>query len=199
MPRIRMVEYETASPDERTTLDWIVGRYGRATNMKRTLARSPVALRAMMVWYDLHDAVRPFLGDRLTAIFCHAISAQSDCLICSTYFRRDLLDAAENPDELRLDDREEVVVAFGRQVTTDSNGVDDALYGRLASYFSEEQIVDLTAFATQMIATNIFNNALEIRLDDELERYRLRPAVGGAIGDTAGGAIGGTAGGSARG
>ena len=189
MPRIRMVEYETASPDERTTLDWIVGRYGRATNMKRTLARSPVALRAMMVWYDLHDAVRPILGERLTAIFCHAISAQSDCLICSTYFRRDLFEAGENPDELRLDDREETVVAFGLQVTKDSNAVDDALYVRLGTYFSEEQIVDLTAFAAQMIATNVFNNALDIRLDDELERYRLRPSVSSSAGSASSEAV----------
>ena len=32
--------------------------------MKRTLARSPVALRSLMTWYDLRDEVAAFLGER---------------------------------------------------------------------------------------------------------------------------------------
>ncbi|MBA3876828.1 MAG: hypothetical protein C0498_07805 [Anaerolinea sp.] len=180
MPRIEPLEYQTATPDEHATLDWIAGRWGRTTNMKRTLARSPIALRALMEWYPLHDAVLPVLGERLTAIFCHAISSQSDCLICSTYFRRELIDAGENPDALVLDDRERAVVAFGRQITTDANGVDDALYARLAALFTPEQIVELTAFGALMIATNVFNNALRVDLDDDLQRYRLPRVADGA-------------------
>ena len=34
------------------------------------------------------------------------------------------------------------------------------------------QIVALTAFAAMMIATNIFNNALEVELDEYLFAYR---------------------------
>jgi len=183
LPRIEPLEYQTATPDERATLDSIAERWGRATNMKRTLARSPVALRALMEWYPLHETVRPVLGERLTAIFCHAISSQSDCLICSTYFRRELIDAGENPDELVLDDRERAVVAFGRQITTDANGVDDALYARLDALFTPEQLVELTAFGALMIATNVFNNALRVDLDDDLQKYRLpRVAQGAARG-----------------
>src|SRR5688572_31623686 len=61
---------------------------GRMTNMKWTLAHSPAALEALLQWYPLHDEVAPLLGERRTQIFCHAISAQNDCLICSTFFRR---------------------------------------------------------------------------------------------------------------
>lgn len=180
MPRIEPVEDQTATPDELARLDSIVQRWGRATNMKRTLAHSPIALRALMEWYPLHDAVLPVLGERLTAIFCHAISSQSECLICSTYFRRELIEAGENPDELVLDDRERVVVAFGRQMMTDANGVDDVLYARLAEFFTPDQIVELTAFGALMIATNVFNNALRVDLDDDLQRYRLPRVADGA-------------------
>ena len=41
-----------------------------------------------MTWYPLRDTVQPFLGERLTTLFAHAISSETDCLICSTFFRR---------------------------------------------------------------------------------------------------------------
>lgn len=176
MPRIEPLEHATATPAQRAALDEIIARWGRATNMKRTLARSPVALHALMEWYPLRDVVEPVLGERLTAIFCHAISAQSDCLICSTYFRRELIDAGENPDELVLDEREQAVVDFGRQLMVDSNGVTDELYRRLAAFLTPEQIIDLTTFGALMIATNVFNNALGVPLDEYLYGYRRRDA-----------------------
>ena len=83
-----------------------------------------------MEWYPLRDTVRPFLGDRLTTLFAHAISAETDCLICSTFFRRMLIDSGENPDRLTLDERDRVVVAYGRQLATDSHAVSDAMYAR---------------------------------------------------------------------
>ncbi len=172
MARIEPLEHATATPAQRATLDEITARWGRATNMKRTLARSPVALRALMEWYPLHDAVEPVLGERLTAIFCHAISAQSDCLICSTYFRRELIEAGENPDELALDEPEQAVAEFGRQLMIDSNGVSDELYARLSAFLTDEQIIDLTTFGALMVATNIFNNALHVPLDEYLFAYR---------------------------
>ncbi|MGA2742268.1 MAG: hypothetical protein ABSG65_33115 [Bryobacteraceae bacterium] len=41
------------------------------TNMKRTLAYSPAALRAYMEWYPLRDEVAGFLGDRLDVLSPH--------------------------------------------------------------------------------------------------------------------------------
>jgi hypothetical protein len=180
MPRIAPITFETATPAERATLAEIAQQYGRATNMKRTMAHSLPALHALLEWYPLHDAVRPFLGERLTALFCHAISTQADCLLCSTYFRRELIASGADPEDLMLDEREQAVVGFGRQLAKDANRVDDALYARLAAYFSPEQIVALTAFAGLMIATNVFNSALKVELDDDLESYRLPLVAEGA-------------------
>lgn len=173
MPHIEPLEFEDAAPAERATLEEIARRFGRATNMKRTMARSQPALHALLEWYPLHDAVQPFLGERLTALFCHAISARAGCLLCSTYFRRALIEAGETPESPALDDREQSVVEFGRRLAADANGVDDALFARLSAHFSGEQIVALTAFGGLMIATNVFNSALGVDLDDDLEPYRL--------------------------
>lgn len=172
MPRIRPVEYAEATPDQRATHDRVVGEHGRITNMKRTLLHSMPAFHALMEWYPLRDTVQPFLGERLTDLFAHAISAETDCLICSTFFRRTLTEAGEDPDKFQMNGREELVVEFGRCLAKPFARVPDGLYSRLAAEFTDEQIVALTAFGAMMVATNVLNNALEIDLDGYLEPYR---------------------------
>jgi chloramphenicol-sensitive protein RarD len=172
MARIRPLEYADVEPAMRAEYDRQIAANGRVTNLKGTLAHSPVAFRALMQWYALRDEVRPFLGDRLTTLFAHAISAATDCLICSTFFRRHLIDTGENPDALTLDERERAVVEYGRQLARDPNGVGDELYGRLERFFPPAQIVALTAFGGLMVATNLVNNALRVDLDEYLQPYR---------------------------
>lgn len=103
--------------------------------MKRTLAHFPAALYASIRWYDLHAEVRGFPGDRLATLFTHAVSAETDCLICSTVFRRWLTEAGEDPDALVLDDRERAVVGYGWQLARDANRVTDEQYAAAAVVF----------------------------------------------------------------
>ena len=76
----------------------------RMTNMKWTAARSPESLAMLLTWYPLFDRIAGFLGERRAQLLAHAISDRNECLICSTYFRRILIDAGEDPAELRLDE-----------------------------------------------------------------------------------------------
>ncbi len=172
MPRIEPLEKADADPKMRAAYDRIEATQGRMTNMKRTLAHEPVAMEALLQWYPLRDTVQPFLGERLTILYVHAISTETDCLICSTFFRRLLIESGEDPEALKLDDREQTLVSFGRQLVTDANGVSDALFARVAEHFSPREIVALTAFGGLMVATNIFNNALKVDLDEYLYDYR---------------------------
>jgi alkylhydroperoxidase family enzyme len=176
MPRIRPIDPESAPADTRETYARAKERFGRVTNMKATLLHSQPAFDALMTWYDLREAVVPFLGERLADLFSHAISAGTDCLICSTYFRRALIDAGVNPDELQLDEREKVVVEFGQCLAQPFSRVPDDVYARISALFSDEQIVALTAFGAMMVATNVVNNVLEVELDDYLAEYR-KPAA----------------------
>jgi hypothetical protein len=172
MARIPPVDESSAPAQSRELAAAHAATGSRMTNMKWTLAHSPVALDALLQWYPLHDQVAPLLGERRTWLFCHAISTQSDCLICSTFFRRLLIDAGEDPDALELDDLDALVVDFGRRLADDPHNVDDELYARLAERFDDEQIVLLTAFGAIMVATNVFNDALRVDLDGYLEPYR---------------------------
>lgn len=176
MSRITPLEPNTASPAQQATLKHIDAHYGSATNMKRTLARSPVALHALLEWYPLRDEVKAFLGERGVTLFCHAISTGSACVLCSTYFRRELIDAGEDPAALVIAEPLAAVVDYGVALATNANGVDDALWARLSTALDDTQLVVLTAFGTLMIATNVFNNALGIDLDDSLKAYSAQEA-----------------------
>ncbi len=184
MARIPPLEYDEAPSDARAAHDHHQREVGRITNMKRTLLHSVPAFRALMEWYPLRDTVQPFLGERLTHLFAHAVSTETECLICSTFFRRLLIQSGENPDALELSERDRVVVDYGRQLGKDAHGVSDAMYAELARLFTPEQMVALTAFGAVMLATNVFNNALRVDLDGYLEPFRDRartaPAAGSA-------------------
>lgn len=176
MARVSPLSPAEAPDDSRAELERQIAAHGRVTNMKCTLARSPAALAALMQWYPLYDAVLPILGPRATTLFVHAISAETDCLVCSTFFRRWLSEQGEDPDALVLDEREQCLVAYGRQLARDAHGVTDELFRRLGSWLSADELVLLTAFGGIMIATNVFNNALQVDLDDYLQPYR-KPAA----------------------
>ena len=172
MPRIVPLEYEQTTGEARTAFDEGLAKWGRLTNMKRTLLHSPLSYHILMEWYQLLDTIKPFIGERLAIIFAHAISSESGCLVCTTFMRRILIDWGDNPNELNLDERGEILVAFGNAIARQGNRVSDELYNKVASFFSAEQIVALTSFAGLMVASNIINNALEVDLDQNLYDYR---------------------------
>jgi hypothetical protein len=171
MARIEPVDESSAPPESRELAAAHAATGGRMTNMKWTLAHSPVALDALLQWYPLYDQVVPVLGERRAWLYCHAISTQSDCLNCSTFFRRLIIDAGEDPASLQLDEFDELIVDLGRRLADDPHSVDDALHARLAERLDTPQIVTLIAFGAIMLATNVFNDALGVELDGYLERY----------------------------
>jgi alkylhydroperoxidase family enzyme len=177
MARIPPLEREDAPPDVRARYDDQVRHHGRVTNMKRTLGHEPEAFDALMTWYPLRDRVASFVGDRDAHIFAYAISMENDCLICSTFFRRIFVDAGDDPDGWTLTERQQLLVDYGRQLADDPRGVDDLLYARLERHFTPQQIVLLTAFGGLMVATNLFNDALRVDLDDVLRPYRAPRAI----------------------
>src|SRR4051812_37455883 len=171
MARIPPVDETSAPADSRELAAAHAATGGRMTNMKWTLAHSPVALDALLQWYPLHDVVAPLLGERRTWLFCHAISTESDCLICSTFFRRLLIDAGEDPASLALDELDELIVDLGRRLADDPHSVDDELFARLETRFAPPEIVSLIAFGAMMVATNVFNDAIGVELDGYLHPY----------------------------
>jgi alkylhydroperoxidase family enzyme len=169
MPRIEPLE--VYAPDMEEAAHAHVATGARMTNMKNTLAHDRVAFDALMTWYPLRDACAEFLGMRRTELFAHAISTGRGCLICSTFFRRILIDRGEDPDHLELDAEDELIVELGQVLADDPHAVSDELFARLRERYDERQVVVLIAFASLMIATNVVNDALDVPLDAYLEPY----------------------------
>ena len=175
MSRIAAIERDQTTGEVRKAFDQGLADWGRMTNMKRTLLHSLPAYRALMQWYPLFETVKEFLGEKLAIIFAHVISSESECLICTTFMRRILINWGEDPNHLKLDANGEALVEFGRAIAQQGNRVPEDLYKKLEGFFEDEQIVALTAFGALMVATNIINNVLKVDLDEYLYEFAEKP------------------------
>ena len=169
---LSMTEYDTADEAVRREYDDQIEKHGRITNMKRTLLHSVPAFTAYMEWYTLKDLIVPFIGERGASLFSYAISNGNNCTICSLFFRKILIDSGDDPDHPHLDKKEQLLMEFGRQISTNPHHIPDTVYGQLKELFSEEQIVLLIAFAGIMVATNTFNTVAKVPLDEVLYKYQ---------------------------
>jgi hypothetical protein len=139
--------------------------------MKATMGRSVLAFEIYMRWYDLYEQVRAIVGDRAAYLFSHAISMGSNCPLCTTYFRKMIIENGERPEELSLTEKETDLLNFGSVIANNKGEVTDEIYNRVRDQYSEMELVVLVAFAGQMIATNIFSNVFEVEIDEYLAPY----------------------------
>ncbi len=173
MARIKPVAVDDAPADLKAAFHRHVTDYpgSRITNMKATLGHSPLAFEVYMQWYPLYEQIKTFLGNRRAYLFSFSISQGSNCPLCSTFFRKIIIENGESPDQLQLTEEEDLLLEFGSQIAQHQGRVPDALYGSIREKYTPEQIILLVAFAGQMVATNVFNNALDVDIDEYLTPY----------------------------
>lgn len=171
MSHIQDVDYEHAGPDIRQAYDAEMTKRGRVTNMKLTLLNSMPAYTAYMGWYPLWDRIEALVGGRAAAVFAHAISARNSCVLCTVYFRRALSEAGLSPDAFEPTADEHLLIALAEAVVADPNAIGNEMWTRLKARFSDRDIVDLVGFAGMMIAVNVFNSALGVAIDKDLESF----------------------------
>lgn len=172
-PRISPLPLEETSAEVKVAYDQHKALYnGRITNMKSTLGYSYNAFQAYMQWYPLYEDVKIILGDRLSSLYAWSISEAADCPLCSTYFRKIIIDSNENPEALVLTKEEKDLLSFGATMARYKGFVPDEIFEPIRQQYSDKEIVVLTAFAGIMIATNIFNNVIHTEIDDYLDVYK---------------------------
>lgn len=143
----------------------------RITNMKATLAHSLPAFEIYMEWYRLYDCIKTILGERLAYLFAYSISKGSDCPLCTTFFRKIIIDNGEQPEAIHFTEHEELIMSFGSAIAVERGKIDAILFEKVKNLYSTSQLVELVAFAGQMIATNIFSNVTETDIDEYLLTY----------------------------
>jgi hypothetical protein len=145
---------------------------GRVTNMKATLLHALPAFEAFSGWKGVKAAVRALVGDHGVSVYSHAISATAGCLLCSTYFRRLLKNEGIDPESWQPVGDDALLADLGA-VVGQAQPIGPELKARLKARFDDAAIVNLVAYGATMLATNAFNTALGIPLDDYLEPYRV--------------------------
>ena len=172
MARISPITDSEADPSLQAAFKKHMDTYNaRITNMKKTLGHSLLAFEVYMQWYPLYEQAEKILGKRLAYLYAYSISKSSDCPLCSTFFRKLIIDAGEKPDGLVLTETQKDIIDFGSSIAKQQGNISDALYNRIAERYSKRDMVILIAFAGQMIATNIFNNVIETDIDEYLTEY----------------------------
>jgi len=172
MARITPVKESEVLPSVKQAFERHVEEYkARITNMKGTLGHSLPAFEIYMQWYVLYDELEKILGKRLAYLFAYSISFASNCPLCSTFFRKIIIDAGENPEKLEITQQEEKVLNFGSSIAASQGNITDEVYNEVASMFDQQEMVVLIAFAGQMIATNVFSNVIQTDIDEYLADY----------------------------
>jgi alkylhydroperoxidase family enzyme len=180
MPRVLPLPDSETGPELQAAYDQHCADYhSRITNMKATLGRNLVAFRAYMEWYPLYQELLRIVGPHSAPLYAWAVSEAADCPLCTTYFRKIIIERGEIPDALVLTAAEQQLLTFGATVARNKGFVPEEVFATIEAYYTPEEIVVLSAFAGIMIATNIFNNILGTQIDEYLLPFRSIP------GDTA--------------
>ena len=171
MSVVEQVVYEALSAEAKEAYNQQVQENGYITNMKLTLLQSLPSFHALMQWYPLRSEVLQFISPRSFVIFCYAISSENDCLICATFFRKEMADLGSTVEELQFTEEEILLVEFGQALVKNPKTIVNQVFENLKERYSEEQVVALTAFGAMMVATNLINNVLDVELDERLVGY----------------------------
>jgi len=167
MSIIPLAQVEDMTPEAKEFYEAKLRDNARVTNMVRTLLHSMPSFRAME-FYPIRNELLNVIGTRAVYFYCYAISTENDCLVCSTYHAKLLKELNIAFDEFEFTEIENVLIAYGRGLVNDPNHIDPAIYEKLKEHFTNEQIVVITTVGCKMIASNIFNSALKVDLDEYL-------------------------------
>jgi hypothetical protein len=172
MPRINPLPTEDTTPEVQAAYELHKQQYhARITNMKSTLGHSLVAFEVYMEWYRLYERIKAITGERMAYLFAYAVSKGSNCPLCTTFFRKIIIDQGEKPEDLELTDNEQRLLDFGSAIAQNQGVVPDELFEAVKKLYTTKELVELIAFAGQMIATNIFNNVIGTDIDEYLFAY----------------------------
>ena len=165
MPRISLIDLETASEEvKKVVADHVADGY-RITNEKLTLLHHVPSFNALeLESYKLDRELQKIVGKRAADFYEYAISLQNDCLVCSTYFTKLLKkNGIDDFNTFNFTDEERLLIAYARAIADDPKNVPDELFEQLKARYTEEEIVVITTMGVFMIANNYFNDILQVQ------------------------------------
>ena len=147
-------------------------KYGESLNPAKAWARSPSLLFGLQVFYRALDRNGSPLDSSLRSLVGVKVSQINHCKFCvdigmANLNRKGLsyekIAAIDKHREASIFSEKELAALDYAEVMTKSElRVDDLLFKRISAQFSEEQIVELTAFIAFQNMSSKFNSALDI-------------------------------------
>jgi hypothetical protein len=173
MTFLPITPHDSLKPEARAVGDvFASSRGGQTTNLQAALLGNIPSFTAYAQWYSLWDEIAPWIGERALSLFSYAISDENECPGSALFFRKNLIDAGDDPDHPQVTETEQLLIDWGRLIAGRPHDIPQEFYDRLEGAFSPERRLTLLAFAGLTVATNLLNTIGRIPLDDGLSDYR---------------------------
>jgi AhpD family alkylhydroperoxidase len=147
-------------------------RYGRELEPARLWGRTPKAFAAMAAMYAALDRKSSPLDPALRALVQVRVSQINWCAFCVDLNSASCLTRGAAPEKVAalpqfalsplFDPRETAALAYAEAVTRSDRNPDAALITRLQQYFSDDEIIELTALIAFQNLSSKFNAALGV-------------------------------------
>lgn len=147
-------------------------KYGMILEPAWFWGRSPKLLYGLQVFYRCLDRRSSPLSPRLRALVSNRISQMNHCAFCTDISASTLqkngvsvemiLTLEKYESNSAFSERERAALAYAEAITDSSRRVDDVLINRLKKTFTEDELVELTAWIAFQNLSSKFNSALDV-------------------------------------
>lgn len=147
-------------------------RYGEVLMPGLLWGRSPLLFMAVALLYGVLDRKRSPIDPVLRSLLTVRVSQINGCRFCVDVNSATLAKRAGSMDKVLaldhwreselFDARETAALEYAEAMTDTRLQVGDVLLGRLAQYFGEDEIVELTGLISFQNLSSKFNSALDV-------------------------------------
>jgi hypothetical protein len=139
---------------------------GPLSNLDRTLLGSAPVFTSYTAWFALRDELIPFLGERAVNLFCFAISDGYPAPYPTTFFRRELELAGDDPLDPQVTEAERLLIDWGRALGSGAASLPRELADAVEQTFQPKLLLLLIAFAGLMVAVCVVTVVGRVPSDD---------------------------------
>lgn len=147
-------------------------KYGQILKPALIWARTPKLFAAVALLYGVLDSRSSPITPILRSLITVRVSQINSCLFCIDINAAVLAERANSIEKVNairhwqdsnlFDSKEKTVLEYVEAVTYSDRQVDNALMQRLAEYFNEDEIVEITGLIAFQNMSSKFNSALDI-------------------------------------
>ncbi|MBI4547410.1 MAG: carboxymuconolactone decarboxylase family protein [Ignavibacteriae bacterium] len=172
MSRIKKVELEKASAEQKELLEGIKNKIGKVPNIYAGIAQSTAALKAYLSFAD--NLQKGMLDGKTREIIALAVAQYNGCDYClsaHSFMGSKMFGMTEQQiRDFRLgkasDPKTQALLTFVIKVVDQRGGIDDSDYQQIrGAGYSEAEIVEILANIVQTIFTNYFNHIAQTEID----------------------------------